>query len=144
MANISCVRAGASCLPFLGPLISVHNVSEIKQRISSMFLMRRALAATQASSGEVSGGVEKTEKKVKEEARLRNIYEEGRIYSVYGIVGNVLSVALLVGLTALGVFIEVNLLLICFPFVIQARLFAHDLERYKEILKDFETPENRI
>lgn len=85
MANISYVRAGASCLPLIGPIVGICNISNVDNECTSEGI--RLNLNTQTP---------------------QNVYklvfsQKVRLYAIYGIVGSVLSVATMVGGIALGI-----------------------------------------
>ena len=105
MANISCIRAGASCLPIVGPFVGWYNRFEFRNDLIGM---------TEALSRFT--GESKTEL-----TEIKNKYlplaQKARAYHICDIVGNVLSVAAVVGLIALR-------MLSLLPGVVAAALFA--------------------
>ena len=130
MTNISYMRAGASCLPLIGPWVGAYNLWEGTQERSSIFLVDRltrtqiGLISSQGGQSIFLGTANQAQDALQTlEARiteLRNKYlpsvEKSRVYAICGIVGNVLSVALLVKLTALGILSGARPLIAGFTF----------------------------
>ena len=84
MNNISYLRAGVSCVPVIGPFVGLYNMLEVHQSIASY---RGHMHAT----GEPNPLL------------LSRASQNGRTYSACAIVGNVLTLALIVGLVAFGI-----------------------------------------
>jgi hypothetical protein len=116
MANISYVRAAASCLPFVGPFVALYNLSGVRKEVPSPFQnqlseMRYNLIGEQgkmaAARGDQGGRDKAINELETEKAKIINnhmaICQKGRMYATCGIVGSVLSVATAIGLIALGI-----------------------------------------
>lgn len=128
------VRAGFSCLPVVGPVVSLYNACEVKAELSESPLqgqlrqLRYSLTGARGGLAAMAGnreGAIQVDQEVDEhrdELRRKCLVpsEKGRAYSKYGIIGNVLTVALVVALIAFGVFtgpLTTPLILIgCFTF----------------------------
>ena len=137
MTNISYLRAGASCLPLIGPFVGLYNTieteNEIKlssdRKIDPVCKMRLNLAGIKMERGQNPKQELQTEKN-----ELINTFmpkfQKGRLYASCAIIGNVLSVATIVGLVALnilsGVLVPITLSLFSSNAIIACSfLFQH-------------------
>ncbi len=135
MANISCIRAGASCLPIVGPFVGWYNRFEFGNELIGM---REALFVF-------------TEKSKTELTEIKNEYlpiaEKGRVYILCDIVGNVLSVATVVGLIALRILSPLLGVVAAAVFTLQAVHLIRRLpelnmiiEGLQELIKEYAKP----
>jgi len=113
MQNISYVRAGISCLPFVGPLAGTYNAWEVSREIAASNQLQKSEdvnARLLALQGNLGSGEDRSKaiQKLQEIGNARSdrnlpICEKGRLYSICAAVGNVLTVATIVSLVALGI-----------------------------------------
>lgn len=161
MANISYMRAGASCLPFVGSWVALYNALEVKAEmpsrtietligIQTLVINSQRILPTLASfpKGNAEGnadGIRDAQQALEaQRTELRNKYlparEKGRVYAICGIVGNVLSVALLVGLTALGILSGAYPLIWGAYFTFQAIVLGCNLYQHNKVIKELSKP----
>ena len=151
MSGVSYIQAGVSCLPLVGPFVGFYTNWKLKNEMESgVALESLSLSATGMMRGlsAFAGnekGVEEAQRSLDEQnALLRNKYlggsQRGRIYAICGIVGNVLSVALLVGLTALRILsVQVGLIW-CFAFTLQAIVLSLNLRNHNKQITQLNSP----
>lgn len=141
MQSISYVRAGVSCLPLVGPLVGAFNAAELERDLSwnavtdTVLQTRIGVILLQANVMQLAGGNVENEQVQRDvegwEAIRRNGYsldcQKARIYTICGIVGDVLSIAIVVGLIASGILGAVGGFIAAAPYAFQAADLGCDL-----------------
>lgn len=92
MASTSYVKAGLSCLPFVGSFVHIYNTSEIMPKLNA----ESFVFANLSLQGNTPAFHESRNKMI-------NFYSECKTYSICALLGNALSVASLVSLVAFGI-----------------------------------------
>lgn len=177
MANISSIRAGASCLPIIGPLVGLYNVVEVEREVTSPSLvtsldrMRTLTAQTNKTLDELKqslqdlkarrfgpGGVlgscsalavqiDGMNQSIKgleaQEIAYRDKWlpasQKGRLYAICGVVGNVVSVATVAGLIALGILNMVPGIIAIALFTFQAVVLSCHLYQHNKFITALQT-----
>ena len=152
MTNISYMRAGASCLPLVGPFVGLYNALEVKNELSSRHLslsnLRYTITGVQKTLAALTGTQEGVDKSAQEQERQRaelknkclSASQKGCLYAICGIVGNVLSIATLVGLVALGILSVVPEVVVApASFTFQAVFLSYILHQHNENIQALQT-----
>ncbi len=155
MSNISYVRAGASCLPMIGPFVALYNAIEVKKEmevaldplVDSLISMKVGLIHRFRMETPFSALNEARQELQISQNEFRNKYllpaQKGRIYAICGIAGNVLSVALLVALTAFGVLSGIVPVTWGVVFTFQAIVLSWNLYQHNKTIQAFQPLEVR-
>ena len=155
MPNFSYIRAATSCLPFIGPLVSVYNACEANNEMAlnslcnsfsniqtSVAKLGMAFSSFEDNPNAVKNAQEPFRQELQRQKNQRAqdlekrllACKKGRVYSICGIVGNVLSLALVVGLIALRI-LRAPVLISSAGFIVQAVVLSYNLFRYDEAIK---------
>jgi hypothetical protein len=116
MTPLSYPLAGASCLPIVGPCVSIYNAWKVNAELSAIAISNAFGALVGRSSD-----------------HDLPIHEKGFVYSICGIVGNVLSTALLVSLAALGI-LRGSALVYCAIFAAQAVALGYNAYQHNQAI----------
>jgi hypothetical protein len=152
MRDFNKVRAGLSCLPLVGPFIAMYNALEVKGELSlsspldQLSLTAASLSRLAGTLSPLSGnteGVDKANEPLEScqhelTKRLLSVSQKGRLYSICGIVGSVLSVATEVGLIALGILTVVPGVVAAAYFTFQVAVLSYNLYRHNKNIQIYQ------
>lgn len=139
MEPISYARARAACLPMIGPLVTLYNLLEIKREHrflsegNELFAARAGLIGLSALFSNPTNALQELERE-RDEFRNRNleVLHKGRFYSIFGIVGDVLSLATTIGLIAFKILnVELGIIL-SLSYTFQAAALSYNLYQHKK------------
>jgi hypothetical protein len=121
MNNISYLKAAAFCVPVVGPIVSTPTILHIYDKL--LFH-----TDTDAIYEDV------TPMSPQDEPFLDTI-QKGRIYSICGLIGSILSVALAIKVIALGILVGTSGTIAIASFTLLAFMHGCNLYRCKEQLQ---------
>jgi hypothetical protein len=154
MTPLSYVLAGASCVPIVGPYVNLYNIWKLTEEllqnpvVSSLENSRDQLTGIRIAFAALSGNdaqLEEVDLELQERIETHTnkyipLYQKGQVYTICGIVGDVLSIALLVSLTALEILAAPHTVIISGCFVVQAALLSYGLYRLNEKIDNLQNP----
>lgn len=152
-ANISFPRAAVSCLPLVGTFVGIYNTIETKNQFKSLRSpllrsqdkMQSAIIQLQDSPSALGGSQEaiqatkelaqefKAEREQRKQ-KLIEVLEKRAFYSKCGLVSNILSIAGVVVLFALGFFTTPGTILMLAAFSLNVGIHARNLYEVNQIL----------